>query len=139
MYYQWDALLLESTFFVGLLAWFEDGPADMVSSFWKVLGIHETILDCILRFDKFAGPCHIHEQRNEIVEQMPRMVELDSFELPLRVSATANSTRMVFSSFAIIFQGVYHSVLLLRRDIPATSVHDATYRIPSRLLLLPSE
>lgn len=30
MYYQWDALLLESTVYVAILAWFDNGPADSV-------------------------------------------------------------------------------------------------------------
>lgn len=33
MYYQWDAFLLESTVYVAVLAWFDDGPADSVALF----------------------------------------------------------------------------------------------------------
>ncbi|CCD70798.1 Lipase maturation factor [Caenorhabditis elegans] len=33
MYYQWDALLLESTVYVAILAWFDNGPADSIALF----------------------------------------------------------------------------------------------------------
>ncbi|CAI2357308.1 unnamed protein product [Caenorhabditis sp. 36 PRJEB53466] len=51
MYYQWDALLLESTVYVAILAWFEDGPADSVAMYnIVVLLLRVTFMNGVTKF-----------------------------------------------------------------------------------------